>query len=71
MFLSTSLLILSIGLFGKIGFVITSTLLFINLVTLNSYNVYYLYPFIPFDLGKILAAVFLGSAIEKRMRNMV
>lgn len=62
--LSNLLLILSIGFFGKIGFVITSTLLFINLVTLNSYNVYYLYPFIPFDFKK-----FVSRIIKKPLKN--
>mgnify|MGYP003305870788 CR=1 FL=1 len=44
------ILILSVGLFNKIGFIITSTILFLSVVTIRYDNTHYLYPFIPFNL---------------------
>ena len=48
------ILLISVGLFYKIGFIIASTLLFLSIVTINNYNIYYLDPFIPFDIKKLL-----------------
>ena len=56
-----TILIISVGLFGKIGFIIASTILFISLVTINTFNINYLYPFIPFDIKELFYKVFKVS----------
>lgn len=55
--------IIMVGLFFKIGFIISFTLLFICLVTINSFGTFYLYPLIPFDIKKVLNIFF--KKIEK------
>lgn len=52
--LTSLLLIISIGLFNKIGFIITNTIIFINLINIESFNVFYLYPFIPFNFKDLI-----------------
>lgn len=63
----TALIVGTLGLylFGTVWLMLQNNLEFMVALSVG------VLPFIPFDFGKILAAVFLGSAIEKRMRNMV
>lgn len=56
---------LGLYLFGTFWLMYQSGIDFITALSIG------VIPFIPFDMGKILAAVFLGNAMKKRMRNMV
>ena len=58
------LLVIAVGLFSKIGFIITNTILIINLINIESYNVFYLYPFIPFNFKD-----FLNRIIKLPLKN--
>lgn len=49
--------VLSIGLFGKIGFILANTIMFINLVNINTFDTYYLYPFIPFNFKELIKKI--------------
>ena len=40
--------------FNKVGFIIANCILFLSLVTSNNY----LYPFIPFDINKLVNKIF-------------
>ena len=51
------ILLLSVGLFNKVGFIIANSILFLSLVTINNFGVYYLQPFIPFDIKKIISKI--------------
>lgn len=53
-----TLLILSVGFFGKVGFIILSTIMFISMVTINTFDINYLYPFIPFDFNELVHKIF-------------
>ena len=62
------LLVLSVGLFGKIGFLICNAIMFISIVNINTLDVYYLYPFIPFDL-KDFIKLFIKFPFKKTKTN--
>ena len=55
--------IVMVGLFYKIGFIIAITILFLSLVSINTFGTFYLYPFIPFDIKKV-SKIFIKK-IEK------
>lgn len=48
------ILTISVGLFFKIGFIIFATIMFISMVTIHSFDISYLYPFIPFNFKELL-----------------
>lgn len=48
------ILTVSVGLFFKIGFIIFATIMFISMVTIHSFDISYLYPFIPFNFKELL-----------------
>lgn len=58
-------LILSIGFFYKIGFIITSFCLFISIVSINNYQTPYLYPFIPFNIKDLFKTIIRVSSNGK------
>lgn len=62
------LLVVSVGLFDKLGFIITSTIIFINLVSIENYNVFYLYPFIPFSIKEFIRVI-IKKPINKNTKN--
>ena len=55
------LLILVVGLFGSIGFVIGFTLLIVLLGAIKTYGMPYLYPLIPFDYKEFFKVIFRPS----------
>lgn len=59
------IMIISVGFFNKIGFIISSTFMFISMVTIHNFDVCYLYPFIPFDFKALIDRVFKFPAISK------
>lgn len=60
-----TILILAVGFFGKIGFIIFSTIMFINMVSIKTFDVNYLYPFIPFDFKELFIRIFKVSINSK------
>ncbi len=64
------ILILSVGFFYKIGFIIASTILFISLVTIHSFDTCYLYPFIPFDIHALFQRIFKLPLRSKYKKNI-
>lgn len=52
------IMILAVGFFYKIGFIISSTIMFISLVTIHNFDICYLYPFIPFNLKDLIQRIF-------------
>ena len=52
------IMIFSVGFFYKIGFIISSTIMFITVVTIHSFDICYLYPFIPFNLKDLINRIF-------------
>ena len=48
------ILLIGVYLFNVIGLIILNTILFLSLVTSNNY----LYPFIPFDINKLVNKIF-------------
>ncbi len=63
------ILILAVGFFYKIGFLIASTILFLSLVTIHSFDICYLYPFIPFDLKELFMRLFKIPSKSKYKKN--
>ena len=55
------LLILIVGLFGSIGFIIGFTLLIILLGAIKTYGMPYLYPLLPFDYKEFFRVIFRPS----------
>lgn len=51
------LIILAVGFFYKIGFIIAVFILFISLVSIKNFNSAYLYPFIPFNLKDLCTSL--------------
>ena len=51
-------LILAVGLFGSIGFIVSFTLLVIFLGAIKTYGMPYLYPLIPFDYKEFIKVIF-------------
>ena len=43
---------------GKVGFIILSTIMFISMVTINTFDINYLYPFIPFNFKELIHRLF-------------
>lgn len=64
------ILILAVGFFYKIGFLIVSTILFLSLVTIHSFDICYLYPFIPFDLKELFMRLFKIPLKSKYKKNL-
>ena len=64
------ILIISIGLFGKIGFIISSIILFLSIVSINNNYIYYLYPFIPFDFKELIKRIFKFPFDTKKDKNL-
>ena len=62
------LLVLSVGVFGKIGFLICNTIMFISIVNINTLDVFYLYPLIPFNL-KDFIKLFIKFPFKKTKTN--
>lgn len=62
------LLIISVGVFYKIGFLICNIIMFISVVTINILDNYYLYPFIPFDF-KEFVKLFIKFPASKSKNN--
>ena len=52
------LLILSVGLFGAEGFIVSVTLLIVFLGAIKTYGLPYLYPLIPFDYKEFIKVIF-------------
>ncbi len=62
-------MIIFVGLFGKIGFLLSLFLLFIYLVKMKVGGYPYLYPFVPFELKEFLQIFFrFGKKAKKRVR---
>ncbi len=55
------LLILVVGLFGSVGFIIGFTLLIVLLGTIKTYGMPYLYPLLPFDYKEFFKVLFRPS----------
>lgn len=55
------LLILVVGLFGSIGFIISFTLLIIFLASIKTHGLPYLYPLLPFDYKELVKVIFRPS----------
>lgn len=55
------ILIVLVGLFSHIGFIIGSIILFLSLVTINVFDVNYLYPFIPFSFKEFIKKIIKTS----------
>ena len=51
-------LILSVGLFGSIGFIVSFTLLIVLLGAIKTYGMPYLYPLLPFDYKEFIKVIF-------------
>ena len=62
------LLVLAFGVFGKIGFLICNTIMFISIVNINTLDVFYLYPLIPFNL-KDFIKLFIKFPFKKTKTN--
>ena len=54
-------LILLVGFFGSVGFIVGFTLLIVLLGAIKTYGVPYLYPLIPFDYKEFLKVIFRPS----------
>ena len=48
------IIIIAVGLFYKIGFIVSVFLLFLSLVCVRNFHSAYLYPFIPFNLKDLI-----------------
>ena len=55
------ILILFVGLFGSIGFIMGFTVLIVSLGAIKTYGMPYLYPLIPFDYKEFLKVIFRPS----------
>lgn len=61
--------ILAIGFFNTIGFIIANCLMFLSVVCIHHYDVYYLYPFIPFDIKKLFYRFFRIQIRSKKNKK--
>ena len=59
------ILVLSIGIFNKIGFIIMSFILFLTLVSIRNFGSAYLYPFLPFSFQDLCKTIFRVSSDSK------
>lgn len=62
------LLIIAVALFRAPGFIVVTTLIFIMLVTMRSFNRPYMWPFIPFDLRSMANFLIRPPVLQNRMR---
>jgi stage V sporulation protein AF len=62
------LLIISVAVFRVPGFMITSTVVFIILVTMRSFNRPYMWPFIPFDVKGLWSIIIRPPVLYNRTR---
>lgn len=60
------IMVLAVGFFGKIGLILAMTIINISLIHIKNFDVYYLYPFIPFDIKRLLPTVLKFSAKSKK-----
>lgn len=59
------LLIIAVGLFYKIGFILATFILFITLVSIRNFGSAYLYPFLPFNIQDLLKTILRVSSDSK------
>ena len=64
------LLIIAVGLFDKIGFIIACIILFISVVTIKFESVHYLYPFIPFNFKALMKRIFKFPFDSSKDKNL-
>lgn len=62
------LLIIAVALFRAPGLIVVTTLIFIMLVTMRSFNRPYMWPFIPFDLRSMANFLIRPPVLQNRMR---